>query len=285
MSPGTCRTMIFAVALAALASRAWAAQPIRIGMIPDAGATQVSIDEKAPLRDYLSRELGQPVELIIPTSYNATVEAIGNGSLDFAYFGGLTYCKAHVRYGAVPLVQRDIDQNFHALLITQAGSPIHSLADLKGKRMAFGDINSTSGHLFAVKAMLAAGVNPDKDLEWQRFTGSHAATMEAVASGAADAGSVDETVYKAMIADGKIDGAKVRIFYTTPAFPDYVWAAQKDVSPDLQQRFANAFLALDPGSDAAILKILRANRFVRANDSEYVPMRQLARQLGLMGEQ
>lgn len=66
-------------------------------MIPDTGATQVSIEEKGPLRDYLSRTLGQPVELVIPTSYNATVEAIGNGSLDFAYFGGLTYCKAHER--------------------------------------------------------------------------------------------------------------------------------------------------------------------------------------------
>jgi phosphonate transport system substrate-binding protein len=259
-----------------------ASRPIRIGMIPDAGATQVSIDEKAPLRDYLSRMLGQPVELIIPTSYNATVEAMGNGSLDFAYFGGLTYCKAHVLYGVIPLVQREIDQKFHALLITQANSSIHTLADLRGKRMAFGDINSTSGHLFAVKAMLAAGINPDKDLKWQRFTGSHAATMEAVASGAADAGSVDETVYKAMIADGKIDGSKLRVFYTTPAFPDYVWAARKDISPALQQRFANAFLTLSAGKNAEILKILRGERFITANDAEYVSMRQVARQLGLM---
>lgn len=273
--------LLCALALFVIPSRA-ASHPIRIGMIPDAGATQVSIDEKAPLRDYLSRMLGQPVELMIPTSYNATVEAMGNGSLDFAYFGGLTYCKAHVRYDVIPLVQREIDQNFHALLITQANSSIHTLADLRGKRMAFGDINSTSGHLFAVKAMLAAGINPDKDLKWQRFTGSHAATMEAVASGAADAGSVDETVYKAMIADGKIDGSKLRVFYTTPAFPDYVWAARKDTSPELQQRFANAFLALSPGQNAEILGILRGERFVRASDAEYVPMRQLARQLGLM---
>lgn len=273
--------LLCVLAVFVLPSRA-IARPVRIGMIPDAGATQVSIDEKAPLRDYLSRMLGQPVELIIPTSYNATVEAMGNGSLDFAYFGGLTYCKAHVRYGVIPLVQREIDQNFHALLITQSNSSIHSLADLRGKRMAFGDINSTSGHLFAVKAMLVAGINPEKDLKWQRFTGSHAATMEAVASGAADAGSVDETVYKAMTSDGKIDGSKLRIFYTTPAFPDYVWAARKDISPELQQRFANAFLSLNTSKNAEVLKILRGERFVRANDAEYVPMRQLAKQLGLM---
>src|SRR5262249_47023833 len=80
-------------------------QRVRVGMIPDAGATQVAIDEKAPLRDYLKMAIGAPVELIIPTSYNATVEALGNGSLDFAYLGGLTYVKARARYQVVPLVQ------------------------------------------------------------------------------------------------------------------------------------------------------------------------------------
>lgn len=274
--------LVLAVVMIIFVGRSRAATPIRIGMVPDAGATQVSVEEKAPLRDYLSRALGQPVELVIPTSYNATVEGMGNGSLDFAYFGGLTYCKAHVRFGVVPLVQRNIDRTFHALLITQADSSIHSLADLRGKRMAFGDINSTSGHLFAVKAMMAAGINPEKDLKWQRFTGSHAATIEAVASGAADAGSVDETVYKEMIADGKVDGKKLRVFYITPPFPDYVWAARKDINPALQQRFANAFLNLKPANNAAILKILRAEYFVRADDAEYVDMRKLAVQLGLM---
>ncbi len=277
--------LVLAVVMIIFVGRSRAATPIRIGMVPDAGATQVSVEEKAPLRDYLSRALGQPVELVIPTSYNATVEGMGNGSLDFAYFGGLTYCKAHVRFGVVPLVQRNIDRTFHALLITQADSSIHSLADLRGKRMAFGDINSTSGHLFAVKAMMAAGINPEKDLKWQRFTGSHAATIEAVASGAADAGSVDETVYKEMIADGKVDGKKLRVFYITPPFPDYVWAARKDINPALQQRFANAFLNLKPANNAAILKILRAEYFVRADDAEYVDMRKLAVQLGLMEKQ
>jgi len=57
-----------------------AAGQANIGMIPDAGATQVSIEQKAPLRDYLSKAMGEPVNLIIPTNYNATVEALGNTS-------------------------------------------------------------------------------------------------------------------------------------------------------------------------------------------------------------
>ena len=93
-------------------------------MIPDAGATQVSIQEKAPLKDYLAKQMNTDVNLVIPTNYNATVEALGNGSLDFAYLGGLTYVKARKQYGVVPLVQRTSDLQFHSLFITGANSNI-----------------------------------------------------------------------------------------------------------------------------------------------------------------
>jgi phosphonate transport system substrate-binding protein len=253
---------------------------IKVGMIPDAGATQVSVQEKGPLQAYLAKALGRPVTLVIPTNYNATVEGLGNGSLDFAYLGGLTYVKAHASYGVVPLVQRNIDQQFHSLLITQMTSSIHSIADLKGKRFAYGDINSTSGHLMPYRAMTQAGIDPDKNLSF-RYTGSHAATVQAVASGAVDAGATDETVFKSLVADGKVDGSKLRVFYTTPAFVDYVWVARRDVDAAAQQQFADAFLGLTAGRDDHILSILRGEHFVRANDAEYRDIADVAKRLGM----
>ena len=35
---------------------ALAAEPLRVGMIPDAGATQVSVEEKVPLQKYLEQK-------------------------------------------------------------------------------------------------------------------------------------------------------------------------------------------------------------------------------------
>jgi phosphonate transport system substrate-binding protein len=271
------------VSLAAVTNRPGraAGEAIRVGMIPDAGATQVSIDQKKPLKDYLESAMGQPVELIIPTNYNATVEALGNGSLDFAYLGGLTYVKAHDQYGVTPLVQRQSDQQFHSLFITQAGSSIQSLGDLKGKNFAFGDINSTSGHLMPYLAMHNAGINPDADIKF-RYSGSHAATAKAVEAGAVDAGALDETVFHQMVSNHDIDGAKVRIFFTTPPFVDYVWVARKDVNPALADKFAQAFLSLQQPKDAQVLDILRGTGFVRANDQEYGNIRSVARQLGML---
>jgi phosphonate transport system substrate-binding protein len=257
------------------------ADAIKVGMVPDAGATQVSIEEKAPLRDYLAKVIGTKVELIIPTNYNATVEALGNGSLDFAYLGALTYVKAHDRYGVLPLVQRSADKSFHTLFITQSGSPIQKVADCKGKRFAFGDINSTAGHLIPHQELVKAGINPDQDLE-VRYTGSHSATVKAVEGGAADVGGLDETVYHSMISEGKVDGSKVRIFFTSPAFVDYVWVARKDVGGTERETFAKAFLALKEGQDDAILNILRGKDFVRADDAEYADIRKIARDLKML---
>jgi phosphonate transport system substrate-binding protein len=269
--------LFLALGLASLTIHAGDKQ-LAVGMIPDAGATQVSIQEKEPLKNYLTQHLGAPVNLVIPTNYNATVEALGNGSLDFAYLGGLTYVKAHKQYGVIPLVQRTSDLEFHSLFITGAGSSIKSLADLKGKNFVFGDINSTSGHLMPYLELKQAGIDVEKDFKY-RYSGSHPATAKAVESGAADAGAIDESVYNAMIAEGKLDKAKVRVFYTSKPFLDYVWVARKDVSKADQDKFAKAFTDLQEGKDDQILGILRGKKFVRANDDRYEILRKVAEEL------
>lgn len=269
--------LFLAVTFAVLAATA-GDKPLAVGMIPDAGATQISIQEKEPLKNYLAKHLGQPVILIIPTNYNATVEALGNGSLDFAYLGGLTYVKAHKTYGVVPLVQRTSDLEFHSLFITGANSPIKSLADLKGKNFVFGDINSTSGHLMPYMELKQAGIDVEKDFKY-RYSGSHPATAKAVESGAADAGALDESVYNAMVAEGKLDKAKVRVFYTSKPFLDYVWVARKDVGKAEQEKFAKAFTDLQEGKDDQILGIVRGKKFVRASDDRYEILRKVAEEL------
>jgi phosphonate transport system substrate-binding protein len=266
--------------IAATSPASFADSSVRVGMIPDAGATQVSIDEKAPLREYLERVIGTRVELMIPTNYNATVEALGNGSLDFAYLGGLTYVKARALYNVIPLVQRESDRQFHSLFITAANSPIKTLADLRGKTFVFGDINSTSGHLMPYAALKQSGIDPGTDFSF-RYTGSHPATAKAVEARTADAGALDESVYQTMLAQGQLDSGKVRVFYTTPPFIDYVWVARDGIGDYAREKFARAFLALGIERDGKVLSILRGTSFRRVSDGEYDSLRQIARELKL----
>jgi phosphonate transport system substrate-binding protein len=264
-------------AAAATPLRARAADELRIAFVPEVATTADSISSKQPFIAYFEKATGRTIKLVIPTNYAATVEAIGNGSVDLAHFGGLTFLKANAQYGAVPLVQRIDDRAFHSLFITNAPA-VKTLADVRGKSFAFGDVSSTSGHLIPAKDLLAAGIDPEHDIV-ARFSGNHTNTAIAVNSGQVVAGALDETVYRKLIADKTIDAAHARVFHTSEPFVDYVWAVRKDLDPALTAKIKTGFLTL---RDPAVLALLRGSRYVAADNAEYDPLREIARKLDLL---
>ncbi len=252
---------------------------LRIAFIPEVGATPQSIAEKKPVVDYLESHLKRKINLLIPQNYAATVTAIGSGTVDFAHFGGLTYVIARKHYGIIPLVQRVEDKQFHSLFICNAANGgLNSIAGLKGKSFAFGDVASTSGHLIPAKDMYEAKIDPEKDIT-ARFTGNHPATAIAVSSGQVDAGALDESVYRSMLASKAIDPAKARVFHTSEPFVDYVWAARKDLDAPTMSAIRDAFLNL---IDPQVLAVLRASKYVVAFDQEYGGIRATADRLKLL---
>jgi phosphonate transport system substrate-binding protein len=211
------------------------------------------------------------------------VEALVNNQVDIAYLGGFTYIQAASRAEVQPLVQRVSDQSFHSLFITQADAPIRSLADLKNKRFAFGDINSTSGHLMPAFFMKQFGLD-SQVFEKAIYTGGHDATALAVAHRKVDAGAMDEQVYEKMLQTGKISERDVRVFYKTPPFFDYIWVARKTLDPAIVASFSQAMISATPDSadGQAVLNILKATRFVPASDASYSQLRIAARDAGLL---
>jgi len=252
-------------------------KPIVLALSPDG----LSMVEREPLRVYLTKQMGQEVRFVIPNNYNEYLAGFADGTIDFASLGAVNYVRAHAKHGVIPLVQRTADLEFHAVFITGTNSSINSLKDLKGKQFAFGDIYSTSGHVVPSLEMKKAGINQDTDIKF-RYTGGHPNTAKLVESGVVDAGSLDEQVYKSMIDGGKLDRTKVRIFYTSKPFVDYVYAARKDVPEAVRAKFSKALEVLKEGKDDQILRILRAKQFIPANDQEYGSIRQMVRELKLL---
>jgi phosphonate transport system substrate-binding protein len=255
---------------------------LRLSMIPTTDPGKI-VRERQPFVDYLEQETGARVELTIPTNYAAVVEAFTNNRVDIAYFGGFTYVQASARAGAIPLVQRDRDQAFHSLFITQPDSPIRALGDLNGRSFAFGDVNSTSGHLMPAYYMHQQGV-PRAVIDNAIYTGAHDATALAVANKKVDAGAVDELVFARMVKEGKVSESEVRVFYTTPSFFDYLWAGRTGLKRETAEAFVSAMLKLDAANpeQKTILQLLNASKYVRATDRSYEPLRQAARDSGLL---
>jgi phosphonate transport system substrate-binding protein len=255
---------------------------LRLSMIPTTDPSKV-IRESQQLVEYLERETGTKIELTVPTNYAAVVEAVGNDQVDIAYLGGFTYVQASRRSGVLPLVQRERDRNFHSFFITHKDTGISSLADLKNRKFAFGDINSTSGHLMPEYFMREAGVDMAV-ITGALYSGGHDATALAVANRKVDAGALDETVFQKMVSEGKIDDSQVKVFYTTPPYFDYIWVARKSIDPAIAEAFSAAMLKLDgsqPGQKT-ILDLLSASKYLKAEDSDYNKLRQAATDAGLL---
>jgi phosphonate transport system substrate-binding protein len=275
--------VLLLIAAGCKGGRGGASEPLlRLGMIPSTDPGKI-VRNSQPLVKYLEKETGARVELVVPTNYAAVVEAIANDRVDIAYLGGFTFVQASRRAGVQPLVQRERDQNFHSVFITQPGSGINSLADLKGHSFAFGDVNSTSGHLMPAYYMRVARVDPNLIVR-ALYTGGHDATALAVANRKVDAGAMDELVLGNMLKTDKIKPDQVKVFYTTPAFFDYVWAARKGLDPKLSDSFASALLKLDASNpdNKVLLDLLNATKYVRAEDSSYEKLRQAASEEGLL---
>ncbi|MGX9218838.1 putative selenate ABC transporter substrate-binding protein [Massilia varians] len=257
---------------------------LRVSAIPDEAPTELQ-RKFEPLGKYLSKATGLKVEFTPVTDYAASVEGLINRKIDMVWFGGFTFVQANVRSKGqvVPLVQRAEDEKFRSVFITTKPD-INKLEDLKGKTLSFGSESSTSGHLMPRSFLLGAKINPDTDLKRVAFSGAHDATVAAVAGGKVDAGALNISVWDKLVETKKVDPKVVRVFYTTPGYYDYNWTVRSDMSPALQKKITDAFLALDASTPEGkqILDLQRATRFVPTKTANYGAIEAAARNAGLL---
>ena len=257
---------------------------LRVSAIPDEAPTELQ-RKFEPLGKYLSKATGLKVEFTPVTDYAASVEGLINRKIDMVWFGGFTFVQANVRSKGqvVPLVQRAEDEKFRSVFITTKPD-INKLEDLKGKTLSFGSESSTSGHLMPRSFLLGAKINPDTDLKRVAFSGAHDATVAAVAGGKVDAGALNISVWDKLVEAKKVDPRVVRVFYTTPGYYDYNWTVRSDMSPALQKKITDAFLALDASTPEGkqILDLQRATKFVPTKTANYQAIEAAARNAGLL---
>ena len=284
--PSRSRTLKSIVATFAvlLSSAIFAQTTLKVSAIPDENPTEL-LRKFAPLGKYLESKIGMKVEFTPVTDYAATVEGLAAKKIDLVWYGGFTFVQARLKTGnAIPIAQREEDEKFRSVFITQTNSGIKSLKDLSGKTFTFGAPASTSGSLMPRYFMMKQGIDPDRALKRVAFSGAHDATALQVAGGKVDAGALNISVYEKMLADKKIDASQVRVFYTTPGYYDYNWTVRGDLDPTLIKKLTDAFLSLDPNNPEhkEILALQRATRFIPTKPENYKSIEDAARSAGLL---
>ena len=274
-------TMLSLAAVAAAAQTA----VLRVSAIPDEAPTELQRKFK-PLGDYLQQETGVPVLFTPVTDYAAVVEGLASHKIDLAWLGGFTYVQARLRSqgGVLPLVQRAEDEKFTSRFIVPADSPAKTLSDLKGKTFAFGAASSTSGHLMPRYFLQQAGLVPEKDFKTVAFSGAHDATVAFVASGRAEAGVLNASVWDKLVEARNPNAAKVKVLAVTPPYYDYNWTVRPGLAPVLARKLTDAFLKLDPAKPEhrEIMALQRASKFIPTKPANYDGIEAAARAAGLI---
>jgi len=280
------RKMAMAVSVMVVAATpALAQQVFKVTTIPEEAATE-QIRKFGPLTRYLERTLGVKVEFTPVNDYPAAVEALVNKQVDLVWFGGFTHVQAQLRSGGkiVPIAQREEDTQFRSVFITQVGSGIKALPDLKGKQVSFGSQSSTSGHLMPRSFLLQAKVDPDKDFKRVAYSGAHDATIASVVGGRVDAAALDITVWRKFVAEKKVDTSKVNVFFTTPPYFNYNWSVHADMPAALRERVTKALLDLSMATPEGkeILTLNRATKYIATRPENYRDLETAGRSAGLI---
>jgi len=248
-------------------------QTVYFGVIPRDNP-RIMFEKYQPLLDYLSEKTPYTYELILRKNYEETVDSLGNGKIDVALLGPLTYLEARAKYGAIAVLKpKGIDGSatYKSVIIKRRDLPIRGLSEIKGKSLAFSASKSTSGNLIPRYLLANSGIHLSDLKNYANFD-YHDSVVKAVLKGQYDAGAVRDSVAKKYMKLG------IEIMAESPAIPTGPLVIGRGTSFSVGENIKKALLELDP-SNPRHQNILRRldddlkNGFTEASDNDYAEIR------------
>jgi len=236
----------------------------------------------APLQQAIGRELDRPVHFERSNPRSIRYH-LGTGRMQFAMVSASDYAEISLRpvcqILAVPVNVKGTTEHC-GLIVVRADSPIKDLAELKGKRFAFGPRNDPILHLAAMQTLAGAGIT-EKDIPREILPpfGHHFNSYEnakAVLFEGVPAGVVDELDFESWPAKTNLlttlsvcqDG--FRVLAKTEPVPEGPILASTQADPQMVDKVRELLLSKLSG-DRAVLGKLHYKGFQPGDPALYVP--------------
>jgi ABC-type phosphate/phosphonate transport system substrate-binding protein len=241
-------------------------------------------------KDWFARQ-GLAFDYVLYSNYEAQVQAQFDGTLHLAWNSPLAWVRAErmarSRGLAVQaLAMRDTDCDLRSLIVVRADSPLQSLADLRGRTLGVGAIDSPQATLLPLHHLRQAGLVPGRDVAVRRFDvlgGKHGDHIggERDAALALLAGEVDACCmiagnHLAFGLDGTLPAGSTRVIGSTELFDH----CNMTVSPGAPQadvaRFGELLLAMrwDDPEVRPLLELEGLRQWLPGRTSGYVRLDQ-----------
>lgn len=226
---------------------------IVVALEPDKDPDAMLEDRRA-IEAYLSGQLDQPVEAIVPLSSAVIYEGLRNGTIDIAYLSSTAAAKL-IESGTIEILLAELIDGqpfYQSYWIGLREAPYTSVADLRGKPIAFSSRTSTSGFLIPVWDLYKEGLVTLEDGpvgffgEGNVFYGTgYVSAAERVLSGAAEAAAVSYYVLdkdKHLSAEQR---SRLKVIDTQGPVPTHVVVVRSALKPTVRSALRDAFSAMN----------------------------------------
>ena len=244
---------------------------LRFGVLPSQDPAALK-KEYQPMLDQMAALLEQPVELSVAKDYNALLDTMIQGTIDFGQMSAYVYIKgatkrlrAGVKTNVLAQARAASETPYHGVIVVPKRSKLRSPKQLQGKKIAFVDEASSSGFYYPRMKLRDMGLDPDTLFNETVFAGSHGKVLKLVRSGEVDAGAVSSI---AIIEDGE----GLHTLLETDPIPDDAIVSLGKLEPSAEQALSK--LLLEAHENESLKPFLQARgiaRYVAADVNAYLP--------------
>ena len=267
-------------------------QVVKIGYML-CNSEQETTQRFLPLTKYLSDKVGVDF-VMVPVDTHDFEKRFKAGEFTFTHTNSLIYIVLHENEGVQLLASEKrgkLGSRSAGAIIARKGNGIEKLADIRGKRMAFGPMLAPTGYLAEYDLMLAAGINPENDLGHYTIPpGSykHEKLIYGVLYGQYDVAAAPVMDIENMTREGKIAVDDLVILAQSTPIPYCTFGVAKNADPALVKKVRDALLALKPSDTAVVdgeqLKVMKAawiDGYEELLDSDYDSIREMAKRVNV----
>lgn len=223
------------------------------------------------LKDYelfMARETGLPMRTFRAAGYSGVALAMVNNQIDFGIMGPANYATIKTKMGdgvdaPLTMMEKDGSTSYFSVAFVKASSNIHSLDDLRGRTLAFADVNSASGYLVPRYYMRKEGKDPENFFSRYIFAGGHEQAVYSVLNGTTDAavtwtsgvGDAAEGytrgILRRLVEAGDLKMDDIRIIWRSGPIPNGPFVMRMGLPEDLRTKVIDAHVNLRQADIAA----------------------------------
>ena len=236
----------------------------------------------APILAQLEKDLGIKVKSATATDYRGTIEALKFKKAELGHLGPKSYVEASTNnYANVePIAQLQLANGslgYRSCLIVHGDSDLFSPEDTAGKSFAFNDPNSTSGYLVpSAFFLMELGVDPKKHFSRVTFSGSHEASILAVAAKKVEVASTNLQDLQQLTRENKVPRGGLRVIWVSKLIPNDPIVLRKDLPASFKSAVRESLTTMRARNPEAFKEVgASVGGFVPADDSKYQVIRDL----------